>query len=128
MTTTANAPVTNTTPVNTPMSNTPVSAFQNYVTTPVTNTMNYPKLAATILSSYVVLEVLNHMLIGAYVMPWLTSTFALGATATTTVLYGTIALGALGVSWLAYKFFFKNKPATPVVNPNVQYVPVVTPN
>ena len=99
-----------------------VTGLQTYVTTPVANTMNYPKLAGTVLASYVVLEVLNHVVLGAYVVPYLVGALSLGATAASVLLYGTLAVSALGISWLAYKFFFKNKEVT--VNPNVQYVQV----
>ena len=104
-----------------------VSGFQNYVTTPVANTLNYPKLATTVLVSYVALEVLNHVVLGTYVLPWVVSTFTLGATATGAILYGTLAVSALGLSWLAYKFFFK-KNVVKTVNTHTQYVPVITPN
>lgn len=100
-----------------------VTGLQSYVTTPVANTMNYPKLAGTVLASYVVLEVVNHVVLGSYVMPWIISTLGLGATAAGAVFYGVLGLTALGLSWLAYKFFFKKKEVKQV-NPNVTYVPV----
>ena len=100
-----------------------VSGLQSYVETPVANTMNYPKLAGTVLASYVVLEVVNHVLLGGYVMPWLISTLSLGATTAGVIMYGVLGVTALGLSWLAYKFFFKKKEVKQV-NPNVTYVPV----
>lgn len=95
--------------------------ISSYVNTPVLNTMNYPKLAGTVVGSYVVLEVLNHAVLGAYVIPYFAS-LGMGATALGAILYGTLAVAALGLTWLAYKFFFKKQPKT--VNPNAQYVPV----
>ena len=104
-----------------------VTGLQTYVNTPVANTMNYPKLAMTVVTSYVALEVLNHVVLGTYVLPWVVSIFTLGATATGAILYGTLAVSALGLSWLAYKFFFK-KNVVKTVNTHTQYVPVITPN
>lgn len=100
-----------------------VTGLQTYVNTPVANTMNYPKLAMTVVTSYVALEVLNHVVLGSYVLPYLVGALGLGATATTAILWGTLAVSALGISWLAYKFFFKTKPVTPPVN-NATYVPL----
>ncbi len=104
-----------------------VTGLQSYVTAPVANTMNYPKLAGTVLASYVALEVINHVVLGSYVMPWVVSTLGLGATAAGAIFYGVLGLSALGLSWLAYKFFFK-KTEVKQVNPNVTYVPVDQPS
>ena len=98
-----------------------VSGLNSYVNTPVANSMNYPKLAATVVGTYVVLEVINHAILGAYVMPYLAS-LGWGATAMGAVFYGGLAVCALGLSWVVYKLFFKQKVKT--VNPNIQYVPV----
>lgn len=100
-----------------------VSGLQSYVSTPVANTLNYPKLAGTVLVSYVALEVINHVVLGSYIMPWVVSTLGLGATAAGAIFYGVIGLSALALSWVAYKFFFKKKEVQQV-NPNVTYVPV----
>ncbi len=97
------------------------SGLSSYVNTPVINTMNYPKLAGTVVGAYVVLEVINHFVLGTYIMPYL-ATLGLGATALGAIFYGTLGIAALGLSWLAYKFFFKKKPTQ--VQQNVTYVPV----
>ena len=100
-----------------------VSGLQSYVSTPVANTMNYPKLVGTVLASYVALEVINHVVLGTYVMPWVVTTLGLGATAAGAIFYGVLGLSALGLSWLAYKFFFKEK-GVKQVKTDVQYIPV----
>ena len=100
-----------------------VSGLQSYVSTPVANTMNYPKLVGTVLASYVALEVINHVVLGTYVMPWVVTTLGLGATAAGAIFYGVLGLSALGLSWLAYKFFFKEK-VVKQVKTDVQYIPV----
>lgn len=97
------------------------TGLRHYVEQPVANSMNYPKLAGTVLASYVVLEVINHAVLGTYLMPYLTTSLGLGMTAASFLTYGIVAVSALGISWLAYKFFFKKKP---VVAKDVQYVPV----
>lgn len=99
-----------------------LSALSNLVDTPVANSLNYPKLAGTVLASYVALECLNHMVLGAYVVPYLTTTLGVTAGVASAVLWGGVALGALGLSYLAYRFFFKPKVQVPA--PNAQYAPV----
>lgn len=121
MTTSTQAPVaTNQTPL--VQAQGVVSGLQSYIETPVINTMNYPKLAGTILTSYVVLEVLNHAVLGAYVLPYLTATVGLSMGVASAITYGALALTALGLSWVAYKLFFKKK-VTPI-DPNTKFVPV----
>lgn len=92
-----------------------VEGLQSYVTTPVANTMNYPKLATAIIGSYVVLEVVHHYLLGSIVAPYLTS-IGVGATASMAIFYGTLAISALGVSYLIYKMFFKPKTVIRQIN------------
>lgn len=95
-----------------------MSSMTSYVQTPIANSLNYPKLAGVIMGSYVVLEVIHHYLLSGYVVPYLASTLALGATATTALLWGGLAVSALGVSYLMYKLFFatpkKIKTITPI--------------
>lgn len=101
------------------------SGLQSYVTTPVANNMNYPKLATTVLGSYVVLEVIHHAVLGGYVLPYLVTSLGLGATTAGIILYGTLAASAFGISYLIYKMFF-NKTVTvkkPLAD-GVSYIPV----
>lgn len=98
-----------------------VSGLQHYIEQPVANSMNYPKLAGTVIASYVVLEVINHAILGAYVMPYLTTSLGLSMGVASALTYGLVAVSALALSWVAYKFFFQKKPK---VIKNVKYVPV----
>lgn len=86
--------------------------------------MNYPKLVGTVLASYVALEVINHVVLGTYVMPWVVTTLGLGATAAGAIFYGVLGLSALGLSWLAYKFLFFKEKGVKQVKTDVQYIPV----
>ena len=103
-----------------------VSGFNAYVNTPVINSLNYPKLAGAVLGSYVVLEVMHHVVLGGYLMPYLTTSLGLGATAVSMMTYGALALTALGVSWLVYKMFFKTT-AVKSVGSDTVFVPVESP-
>lgn len=101
------------------------TGLQSYVTTPVANNMNYPKLATTVLGSYVVLEVINHVVLGGYIMPYLVTSLGIGATTAGVIMYGALAASALGLSYLVYKMFF-NKPKQEIktLTDGVAYVPV----
>lgn len=102
------------------------TGLQSYVTTPIANNMNYPKLATAVLGSYVVLEVINHVVLGGYIMPYLVTSLGLGATTAGIIMYGALAASALGISYLVYKMFF-NKPkqvATKPLNDGAVYIPV----
>lgn len=100
-----------------------VAGLQHFVEQPVANSMNYTKLAGTVLASYVALEVINHAILGTYVMPYLTTSLGLSMGVASALTYGIVAVSALALSWVAYKFFFQKKPK---VLKNVQYVPVET--
>lgn len=101
------------------------AGLQSYVTTPVANNMNYPKLATAVIGSYVVLEVLNHAVLGTYVLPYLVTSLGLGATTAGILLYGALAASALGISYLIYKMFFKkSEQKVKQVHDGVLYTPV----
>lgn len=100
------------------------TGLQSYVTTPVANNMNYPKLATTVLGSYVVLEVIHHVVLGGYVLPYLVSSLGLGATAAGVILYGTLAASAFGISYIIYKMFFKKSVVVKPLMDGVAYTPV----
>lgn len=64
------------------------SVLQNYVNTPVSDSLTYPKLAAAFVGGYVAIELLHHVVLGTYIMPYLTSAFTLGATSAGIIMYG----------------------------------------
>lgn len=103
-----------------------VEGFSSYVTTPVANNLNLPKLTGAIAGSYVALEIIHHAVLGNYVMPYLVTSFGLGTAAATTILYGTLALSAFGVSWMIYKMFFQKTPkvVTPLKDGEYRLIPV----
>lgn len=103
-----------------------VEGFSSYVTTPVANNLNLPKLTGAVIGSYVALEVIHHAILGNYVMPYLVTSLGLGTVAATTILYGTLAVSAFGLSWMIYKMFFQKTPkaVTPLKDGEYRLIPV----